>query len=72
MFDKEQVINNVAKVFQNNLGNRITVELANGMIQEVIKQIPIIEEVKTDGNNTPAAGHDAPGDSKPESVNERK
>lgn len=33
------------QLFQNNLGNRLTVELCNGMLQEIVKLIPIIQEV---------------------------
>lgn len=32
------------QIFQNNLGNRITVELANGMLDAVLKLIPVIQE----------------------------
>jgi hypothetical protein len=33
------------QMFINNLGNTITVELANGMIQTIRQLIPIIKEV---------------------------
>lgn len=32
------------QIFQNNLGNRLTVELANGMLDAVLKLIPVIQE----------------------------
>lgn len=37
------VINQIAGIFQNNLGNRLSLELANGMIQEIAKLIPQTE-----------------------------
>lgn len=40
MFNKQQIINEIAKSFSNNIGNRITIELANGMLQEIAKHIP--------------------------------
>ena len=43
MFDSNKLINDVAAVFQTNIGNRITVELANGMIQSIAKLIPEIK-----------------------------
>lgn len=33
------------QMFINNLGNKITVELANGMLQTIRQLIPIIKEV---------------------------
>ncbi len=33
------------QIFQNNLGNRLTVQLCNGMLQEIASLIPIIQEV---------------------------
>lgn len=50
MDNQEVVLNQIAKVFQNNLGNRITVELANGMIQEISKSLP--QPGPQDVNNT--------------------
>lgn len=32
------------QIFQSNLGNRLTVELANGMLDAVLKLIPVIQE----------------------------
>lgn len=35
----------IQQIFVNNLGNKITVELANGMLQEIIKLIPQVKLV---------------------------
>lgn len=40
MFDKQQIVNEISKSFVNNIGNKITIELANGMLQEIAKHIP--------------------------------
>lgn len=37
---KVQIIGAIAQLFINNQGNRITAELANGMISEISKYIP--------------------------------
>jgi hypothetical protein len=41
----------IANIFQSNLGNRITVELANGMIQEIAKILPQTTERSDDKTN---------------------
>lgn len=46
----------IAGIFQSNLGNRITVELANGMIQEIAKILPQVTE---------PSGNTNEGDDKP-------
>jgi hypothetical protein len=46
----------IAGIFQSNLGNRITVELANGMIQEIAKILPQI----TGPDNKTIEGNDKP------------
>ena len=33
------------QIFINNLGNKLTVELANGMIGAIMQLIPIVKEV---------------------------
>lgn len=35
--------NALAQIFQRNLDNRLSVELANGMIGEILKLLPTIE-----------------------------
>lgn len=40
MIDKQQLIQIIAQVIMNNAGNRITQELAIGMVQEISRQIP--------------------------------
>lgn len=37
------------QLFQNNLYSKLTPELANGMLMEIFKLIPIIEEVEAKG-----------------------
>lgn len=34
------------QIFQRNLDNRLTVELCNGMLQEIASLIPVIKEVE--------------------------
>ncbi len=40
MIDKQQLVQMVAQIIVNNMGNRITQELATGMVQEISRQIP--------------------------------
>ena len=35
--NQEETLKKIAMIFQNNVGNRLSVELANGMIQEIAK-----------------------------------
>lgn len=46
------MINQIAQIFQNNLGNKLTVELANGMIMEIAKTLPKVEEINDDNTAT--------------------
>lgn len=50
-------VQKIANIFQSNLGNRITVELANGMIQEIAKILPQVSEPSED---KPNEGNDKP------------
>lgn len=34
------------QIFQRNLDNRLSVELCNGMLQEIASLIPVIKEVE--------------------------
>lgn len=34
------------QIFQANLGNRLTAQLCNGMLQEIASLIPVIREVQ--------------------------
>lgn len=43
MLDNKEALQ---QLFINNLGSKLTVELANGMLMEIIKLIPVITEVK--------------------------
>lgn len=42
----------LAGIFERNLGNRLSMELANGMIQEVLKLLPEFEPVPESDNPT--------------------
>lgn len=48
------MIEEIAKVFQNNIDNRLTIELANGMIQ-MIKSIIEKQEKKAAETEVPKA-----------------
>lgn len=45
-------LNKIATVFQNNLGNRLTLELANGMVQEILKCLPQDNQGPANDHNT--------------------
>lgn len=42
--DNMDTFKDLQQIFQSNLGNRLTVELANGMLDAVLKLIPVIQE----------------------------
>lgn len=42
----QDTINKIATIFQNNVGNRITIELANGMLSEIIKHLPEDQQIE--------------------------
>lgn len=54
MVDKQEIMNQIAKIMQNNLGNRISVELANGILQEIQKFIPELEVTQENVHNSTA------------------
>lgn len=43
--DNMDTIQILRQIFQRNLDNRLTVELCNGMLQEIASLIPVIREV---------------------------
>ncbi len=43
--DNMDNLKELEQMFINNLGNKITVELANGMIQTIRQLIPIVQEI---------------------------
>lgn len=54
MVDKQEIMNQIAKIMQDNLGNRISVALANGMLQEIQKFIPELEVTQENVHNSTA------------------
>lgn len=38
----------IAQIFANNLGNKLTVELANGMIQSILKVLADVDNPPAD------------------------
>ena len=54
MVDKQEIMNQIAKIMQDNLGNRIGVALANGMLQEIQKFIPELEVTQENVHNSTA------------------
>ena len=68
---KQRIIQEIAKVFQNNVGNRISIELANGMVSEISKHIPEMKEAVTDVNDPAAVSGNAETDNQPSSDGER-
>jgi hypothetical protein len=65
----ENTANKIAAVFQSNLGNRITLELANGMLSEIIKLLPQSEEANVD-TTTANPGNEV-ANNEPESISKR-
>jgi len=48
----------MVRIFQDNLGNRLTVALANGMIAEIAKHIPKEPVKEPENDNDSAADSD--------------
>lgn len=76
MLDKSKFIQHAATVFQQNVGNRITPELANGMIAAIAQAYPdvSIEDengIKVDVDNPAATPSDEPANSKSTGASKR-
>lgn len=44
MINKQLLMQQIAQIFVNNAGNRLTLELSNGILQEIVKLIPEPQE----------------------------
>ena len=70
MFDRNRIQQNFVAVFQQNIGNRITPELANGMIAVLMAAVPEMHIENSDGekinvNDTTTTASDEPTNSVP-------
>lgn len=68
MFDRNRIQQNFVAVFQQNIGNRITPELANGMIAVLMAAVPEMHIENSEGkkinvNDTTTASSNAPANS---------
>lgn len=52
MIDNKDLSQKIAQIFQSNLGNKLTLELANGMIAAIQQCLPAQQEVVNDNNTT--------------------
>lgn len=76
MFDSDKIRQHYVSVFQQNLGNRITPELANGMIAVMLAAIPTMhlengEGEKINVDDTTAVASNEPADSLAEGDDKR-
>jgi len=68
MFDRNRIQQNFVAVFQQNIGNRITPELANGMIAVLMAAVPEMHIENSEGgkinvNDTAKTASNEPADS---------
>lgn len=68
MFDRAKTQQQFVAVFQQNIGNRITPELANGMIAVLMAAVPEMHIENSEGekinvNDTTAVASNEPADS---------
>jgi len=68
MFDRNRIQQNFVAVFQQNIGNRITPELANGMIAVMMAAVPEMHIENSEGkkinvNDTTTTASDESADS---------
>lgn len=76
MFDRNRIQQNFVAVFQQNIGNRITPELANGMIAVMMAAVPEMHIENSEGekinvDDTTAVASNEPADSIPKGDDQR-